>query len=175
MRRLILLRHAKAASHAGGGDSERPLTGRGRTDASRMGRYLASELLIPDMAVVSHAKRTRETLELVLAEMELGVRIPIHVEPRLYNADPLMLIDLLRDTPDRIRTLLLVGHNPGVGDLAQDLVGSGDRYARKRMEDGFPTSALAVIHIAGEDWASVASGRGRLDRFIQQDNLAGGS
>ena len=172
MRRLILLRHAKAANHAGGGDSERPLTGRRRADASRTGRYLASELLIPDMALVSHAKRTRETLELVLAELELGVRIPIHVEPRLYNADPLMLAGLLRDTPERIRTLLLVGHNPGISELAQDLVGSGDRYARKRMEEGFPTSALAVLDFSDDDWSSVASGRGRLDRFVQQDDLA---
>lgn len=173
MRRLILLRHAKAASHAGGGDAERPLTNRGRRDASRVGRALAEEGLLPDTAVVSNAKRTRETLDLVLDE--ISEKIPVHIEARLYHAAPEALIEALHRTPRTIRTLLVVGHNPGLGDLAQALAGFGDRYARARMQAGFPTSAFAVLDFDVESWAEVKTGAGRLDRFIAPDDLASNS
>lgn len=169
MQRLILLRHAKAAAHAGGGDSERPLTGRGHKDATRVGLYLRAQSLLPDMAIVSHARRTRETLDRVLEAT--GDGIPINVEPRLYHADPLILISSIRDVPARTHLLLVVGHNPGLGDLARELVGFGDRYARKRLDDGFPTSSLAVIDFDGDGWTGVDIGKGRLDRFITPEDL----
>lgn len=169
MQRLILLRHAKAATQAGGGDIERPLTSRGRADALRVGRYLQAEHLIADLAVVSAAKRTRETLDLVLGV--LGNRPPVHVEPRLYHADPLILIAQLQQTPPEVRTLLVVGHNPGIAELAQTLAGHGDRFARRRLSDGFPTAALAVLDFDRDSWSDVDFGLARLDRYIVPDDL----
>ena len=169
MHRLILLRHAKAAAHAGGGDSERPLTGRGRKDSTRVGHYLSGEGLIPEMAIVSHAKRTRETLDYVLAET--GDQIPVHIEPRLYHADPAMLMASIREAPAKVRALLIIGHNPGLGDLALELTGYGDRYARKRLDAGFPTGSFAVIDFDVEGWDAIDAGQGRLDRFITPDDV----
>src|SRR3954454_24332411 len=115
MLRLILLRHAKAAPHAGGGDPERPLTQRGRRDAARVGDYLASHGLFPDLAVVSTAKRTRETLDLALETF--GEPCPVYAEPQLYLAEDATLLELMHATPPFVRLMLAVGHNPGFHDF----------------------------------------------------------
>ncbi|MDB5595671.1 MAG: phosphoglycerate mutase [Hyphomicrobiales bacterium] len=169
MRRLILLRHSKAAAQAGGGDFERPLTHRGRKDASRAGRALKEAGLLPDTSVVSNAKRTRETLERVLEEF--GEKTPVHVESRLYNADVGALISALHKTPASVRTLLVVGHNPGIAELAETLAGTGDRYARARLQSSFPTSAFAVLDFDVDSWTEVDIGTGRLDRFVVPEDL----
>ena len=118
MLRLILLRHAKAAPQANGGDAERPLTQRGRRDALRVGEYLAGHGLFPDLALVSTAKRTRETLELALETF--GEPCPVAAEPRLYLAEALMLLDLMRATPTFVQLLLAVGRVPvSLGDVTQ--------------------------------------------------------
>lgn len=170
MRRLILLRHSKAAAQAGGGDTERPLTHRGRKDASRVGLAFKEEGLLPDTSVVSNAKRTRETLERVLEE--IGEKTPVHVDARLYNADVETLIAALHRTPPSIRTLLVVGHNPGIAELAEALAGYGDRYARARLQSAFPTSAFVVLDFDVDSWKDVEIGTGRLDRFVVPGDFA---
>lgn len=169
MRRLLLLRHAEAASHAGGGDRERPLTSRGRLEAARLGKWLASEHIVPDFAASSDARRTRETLELIASESHF--RLPCAVEPRLYDASPPTLLGLMRQARPVVRTLLAVGHNPGFADFASESVGYGDRYALSRMRAGFPPGALAIIDYDADDWSRIAFGEGRLDRFITPDWL----
>jgi phosphohistidine phosphatase len=169
MLRLILLRHAKAAPHAGGGDPERPLTHRGRRDAARVGEYFAGHGLFPDLAVVSTAKRTRETLDLALETF--GEPCPVYAEPRLYLAEAPTLLDLMHATPPFVQLLLAVGHNPGFNDYALMMTGHGDRHARARLEAGFPTAAFAVIDFDAQSWADVQPGSGVLDRFITPDDL----
>lgn len=171
MYRLILLRHGKAAPFAGGGDHERPLLDRGREAAARVGRYLAEEHLIPDFAAVSDALRTRETWDAVAAQFPH--RIPHRLEPRLYEASAASLLDLLRQSPDDMRCMLSIGHNPGFADLALTLIGYGDRYAASRLRAKYPTCAFAILDFDVESWREVGPGTGRLDRFITPKSLGG--
>jgi phosphohistidine phosphatase len=168
MRRLLLLRHAKSDWSKGMLDVERPLARRGTEAAPRMAAYLEDEQLFPDFALVSSARRTRQTWDLV--QPALG-EVAVQFEPRIYEAPAERLLAVLREVDPDIRTLLLIGHNPGMADLAKLLIGHGDRYAFARMTQKFPTTGLAVIDFAVEDWAAVRSGAGRLDRFVTPKSL----
>jgi phosphohistidine phosphatase len=171
MRRLMLLRHAKSAWGEGVADRERPLAKRGREAAPRLGRYLADEQLWPDLVLVSPARRTQETWNLVRAE--LG-EVLARSEPRIYEASAARLLDLVRETDDGVRTLLVIGHNPGLQDLARLTAGQGDRYALARMMQKYPTAGLAVIDFPEPAWRAVAARTGRLDRFVTPKSLGAG-
>lgn len=172
MRRLILLRHTKSDWPDGIADQERPLAVRGRDAAPRIGAYLATEGLIADLVLVSPARRTRETWELVSAQ--LRAMPAVRSEPRLYEAPVARLLSVVREQPAGVHTLMLVGHNPGSEDLARLLIGSGPGEARARMEEKFPTGGLAVIDLPVDDWEEAMPGRGRLDRFITPRALGAG-
>jgi len=168
MRRLMLLRHGKAASPGGTKDIDRPLAPRGREAVPRIAAHLAGEHLFPDLALVSPARRARETWELV--QPALGA-VPARFEPGIYEAPPERLLAIIGKVEPAMHALLLVGHNPGFEDLARLLVGHGDRYAFARMARKYPTAGLAVIDFAIEDWAAVKPGCGRLDRFVTPKSL----
>ena len=172
MRRLLLLRHAKSNRPAGVADRDRPLAARGREAAPVMGRYLADELLLPDLVLISPARRTMETWEMV-APM-LPEKPGTHVEPRVYEAKAERLLHVVREAEPGIRTLLMIGHNPGLEQFASLLTGHGDRYASARMAKKFPTCGLAVLDFAIEDWRDVAPRGGRLDRFVTPASLGEG-
>lgn len=168
MRRLLLLRHAKSDWSKGVLDADRPLASRGRDAAPRMGAYLRDEQLFPDLALVSPARRARETWDLVrpaLGEVEM------RFEPRIYEAPVERLLAVVREVEPAIRTLLMIGHNPGLADMAKRLVGHGDRYAFARLAQKYPTAGLAVIDFATEDWAGMGLGEGRIDRFVTPKSL----
>ena len=169
MLRLILLRHAQAAAHAGGGDSERPLTLAGRAEARLIGHYLAEEQLTPDLAVVSTARRARETLALTLEVAGCAPRIL--EEPRLYLAEPATLLELMRLTPSSVRCLLCVGHNPGFHDYALQMVSPNATEACAQLQDGLPTAGLIVIDFESVRWDDVQVGSGQLERFVTPDDL----
>jgi phosphohistidine phosphatase len=169
MKRLILFRHAKSAYPPGVDDHERPLDARGRRDAPRMGAYLAAEQLLPDLVLVSSAARTRETF--ALAAPALGP-LESREEPRIYEAPAERLLGVVRETPDAVRTLMLVGHNPGLEDLARTLIGFGDRYAFARLQQKYPTAGVAVIDLDAESWGEIVPREGRLDRFVTPKGLA---
>jgi len=168
MRRLMLLRHAKSAWPAGTADLDRPLAPRGREAAPRMGRYLADEGLLPDLALVSPARRAQETWALV---RDAVGGAETRTEPRIYEAPAQRLLDVVQEAPADRRTLLLIGHNPGFEDLSKMLIGHGDRYAFARLSQKYPTAGLAVIDVAVEDWREVAPRGGRLDRFVTPKTL----
>ncbi len=169
--RLILLRHAKSEkAEAGMGDHERRLNARGRDDAPLIGAYMARHGLVPDCAVVSTAARTRETWERVAAA--LAGRPRVIYEDRLYEARPEAMLAVVKESGPAVRTLLLVGHNPGLHELARLLIASGDVEARERLNEGLPTSGLAVIDFAGRDWRKVHPHGGRLERFVSPRSLA---
>jgi phosphohistidine phosphatase len=171
MRRLMLLRHAKSARPPGVADIDRPLAPRGRDAAARMGAYLRDEALVPDVALVSSSRRTRETWDLVAPALD-GVEA--RFEPRIYEAPEARLLAVLREVEPEVRTLLMIGHNPGFEDLAARLVGGGDRSASERLSEKFPTAALAVIDFEADSWAEVAAGAGRLERFVTPKSLGTG-
>ena len=114
MLRLLLVRHAEAAAPASEGDSQRRLTAQGRADAARMGAYFRASGLVFDLALVSPALRARDTLDMILRE--LPQKPACEFEASLYNADVDTLRDLLSQTARFVKTLLIVGHNPGLGE-----------------------------------------------------------
>src|SRR5689334_20311557 len=114
MRRLMLLRHAKSAWPDGVEDHERPLAERGRVAAPLMGRYMAEHGLLPDFAIVSTARRAQETWALVAPA--LGRDTAQRDEARIYEARSEAILEVIRETAAGVRTLLVVGHNPGFQD-----------------------------------------------------------
>jgi len=138
VRTLILLRHGKSDWSGGEPDDLRPLARRGRRQVPEVGRWLAESIGDIDLAVVSPAVRARETWRLAAAE--LAVPPPVRVEDRVYAGSAGSLLAVVRELPDAVATVVLVGHNPGVEDLLASL--TGDWLP-------MPTSAVAVIDLPG--------------------------
>ena len=159
----MLLRHAEAARPEGVGDHDRPLSPHGRRQGAEMGKFLARQEPAPDLVLVSTAQRTQETWALVpdAARHGPGRRD----EPRLYEASLEGLVELIRETPPAVDTLLLVGHNPGFEQLTQSLARTGRPAALSRLQRGYPTAGLAIIDFPMDDWAAAKAGSGYLERF----------
>jgi phosphohistidine phosphatase len=169
--RLLLLRHAKAEKAAPGArDHERALNPRGRSDAPLIGSYIARHALIPDRVLVSTARRTRETFDGVVTAFP--ARSTVSFEERLYDAKAEAILAVIKETPSDAASLLVIGHNPGLHDLAMLLIASGDVEARERLNEGLPTSGLAVIDFAADDWRKLHRRGGRLERFVSPRTLA---
>jgi phosphohistidine phosphatase len=169
MARLLLLRHAKTErAEAGERDRDRKLTVPGRADAAVIGAYLIRHRLLPDLVLTSPAVRAEETLAGVAAEFAKPPRVAR--EERIYNASPDTLIRLIRETRDA-KTPLLVGHNPGMHDVALALIASGDTETRERLAEKLPTSGLVVIDFAFDDWSRLDVNRGRLERFVSPRSI----
>lgn len=171
MRRLLLLRHGKADRHSAGGDRERPLTRRGMDDARRMGEFLRDADVAPDLAVASNARRAKQTLDQVL-EVFPG-HVTHLIENTIYLATVDHLVEILCQTPDRVATLLAVGHNPGFAELACWLAGSGEADEMALMRTKFPTAALAMLDFDTDRWSDVRRGGARLARFVTPGILRG--
>jgi phosphohistidine phosphatase len=165
MRRLMLLRHAKSDwSAPGARDRDRPLSPRGREAAPKMGAYMVRHALVPDLIVASPATRVRETLDQLLPAFKEPPKI--RHDDRLYETGSDALLDVIKETPKAVHSLLLVGHNPALAELASLLMAAGDVEARQRLIEKFPTAALAVIDFPVDDWGKLHPKAGRLDRFV---------
>lgn len=170
MRRLMLLRHAKSDWPEGVADHERPLASRGRDAAPVIGRYMAGQGLLPDLAVVSTARRAQETWKLASANFAM---VPTaRPERRLYDATADDLLAVIRQVDRAVGAVLLVGHNPGLEDLALRLVGASNPVEVARLQRKFPTGALAVLDFDIDSWEQVAEGYGRLERFATPKSMA---
>lgn len=169
MRRLMLLRHAKTESDAPSGrDQDRRLDERGHRDAAGIGGWIAQHPPFPDLVLVSPAVRARQTWELVWAAMKATVP-PLQVEtaPDIYGAEVAQLLHSVRlAAAADPRQLMIVGHNPGLHELALALTGSGDAAARDALGQNLPTSGLVIIDFASDDWTDVSFGRGKLVQFV---------
>ena len=168
MRRLLLMRHAKAVRQPGLADHARPLNERGADDALRIAQWLRAHGLSPDAAMASDSRRTRETLELVNTVFDPPP--PARLDASLYLAEPHEILTAIRAAPPDARRLLLIGHNPGVADLAVALTGRGAPQDVKRLAESFPTSAVAVIAFDAQ-WKDVEELAGRLERFLVARHL----
>jgi phosphohistidine phosphatase len=157
MKRLYVLRHAKSSwDDADLADHDRPLSARGRRAADAIGRHLRAERIEPELVLCSSSTRTRETLARIGLEGE--------IERELYGASAGELIARLRALPGSVESVLVLGHNPGMHDLARALA-DGPR-------DDYPTGALATIDLDVDDWSAIAPGRGRLIDFVRPRELA---
>lgn len=159
----MIVRHAKAAWPDDVADHERPLAGRGRRDAPAVGRWLADLGFVPDVALVSSARRTMQTYEWLAAELP-GAPQPV-VTDEAYAAGAGDLLELLRSMDDDFTRVMLLGHNPGVGTLANILDdGAGAVDGRDLMRLEFPTSATAVLEFEGS-WLALDPAAAHLRAF----------
>ena len=169
MHQLLLLRHAKSSwDDAKLADRERPLNGRGRRAAAGMREAMHRLGLAPDLVLVSPALRTVQTLE----ALEPWDETPLieHVEA-LYLATPPQILAVLRDVPETVRSVLLIGHNPGMHEAARALMAdTPPSEMSRRLGEGYPTGALAEFTIPGP-WLRVGPGSGRLIRFLTPREL----
>lgn len=154
MRTLILQRHAKSDYPPGVPDHQRPLAERGRRDAPAAGRWLAEHAPHPDLALVSTAVRARETWALI--EKSCAAR-DVRWDDRIYEASVAGLLRVISEVGDEVKSLVVVGHNPGLESLAGFLVVRGDADLRRQMGTKFPTSAIAVITSDGT-WGQFPNG-----------------
>jgi phosphohistidine phosphatase len=169
MRRLMLLRHAKTEHDAPSGrDQDRRLDNRGRSDAAEIGGWIGRHPPFADCVLVSHAIRAHQTWEIAWAAMkELVAEPEVELVPDLYGADVSQLLETIHEaSASDPKTLLLVGHNPGMHELALALAGGGDAAGRKALADNLPTSGLAIFDFEIHDWTGVAFRRGRLVQFV---------
>ncbi|RFU22931.1 SixA phosphatase family protein [Geodermatophilus marinus] len=153
-RRLLLVRHAEAASAPV--DADRPLTPRGERQAAAIGSWLAAAGLVPDRVLVSPARRALQTWERAAAALPAGA--PPTVDGRVHDNTVEALLGAVRETGDDVRTLAVVGHNPSVGELVRVLDdGRGDPAARQDAAAGFPTGTVAVLEV-GASFAATGPG-----------------
>ncbi|MDB5693289.1 MAG: histidine phosphatase family protein [Alphaproteobacteria bacterium] len=168
MKILTLLRHAKSGwDDPVRRDFDRPLNPRGRRAARVVGREMRSLGLAFDEILASPARRVVETIEEVASAF--GPIAPDY-DRRIYLASATALTELVRQTGDQVERLLLVGHNPGLEELALFLSGA-DGPLRSEVEVKYPTGTLAEIALPVAHWSEVAEGRGKIARFIRPRDL----
>jgi phosphohistidine phosphatase len=168
-KRLLLFRHAKSAWPDGLEDRERPLASRGQKAAPVIGRYIAAHALTPQLVLVSPAKRTLESWDLVKAV--LGMDVPHAIRRELYEATAGEILAVIRSAPSNIASLMIIGHNPGLHDLVRELDRNGDPVARARVAEKFPTAGLAVLIFDIDRWEDVRPEGGYLDAFTTPKSL----
>jgi phosphohistidine phosphatase len=170
MKTLILMRHAKSAwDDPHQKDHDRPLNGRGRKAAPRMGEWLAGAGYKPDVVLCSTAQRARETLDLVKPSLPDDATIE-HMRA-LYMAAPREMLTEIGKVPSTAEMVMLVGHNPGMGNLAGLLAGSGDTKALGNLHSKFPTAAIAVLGFNVARWTDLAPESGTLLAFQRPRDL----
>ena len=161
-RRLLLVRHAKAAD--GPVDAERPLTDRGTRQATAIGARLEQAGLAPDRVLVSPARRAAQTWG--LASAQLGAAPPPITDERIYDNTVEALLAAIRETADDVRTVAVVGHNPSIGELTHVLDdGEGSPSARRDANAGFPTGAVAVFDLT-TPFGEIEPGTATLSDFV---------
>jgi phosphohistidine phosphatase len=163
---LYLLRHAKSSwDDPALADRERPLAPRGRRDAKRVAKHLRRTGDEPELVLCSSAARTRETLELVRPAL---VGATVMVEEELYGASSDELLARIRLVPDAVVSVMVIGHNPGLHELALALASAGDE--RDRLEAKFPTAALATLALA-KRWSQLAPKDATLAAYVVPKQL----
>ena len=166
MLNLMLLRHAKSSwAETGQADLDRPLNERGKRSAAAVGRYMASNGLVPQLVLCSPAQAGQGNLGLAAGELTASPEVLVAAE--IYDfGDGKALMECLRHKAGAAQSILLVGHNPSIAGLAQTLIGTGSGKLRERLEEKYPTAALAVISFDLANWGSLAAGSGTLLRFV---------
>jgi phosphohistidine phosphatase len=169
---LALLRHAKSSwSDPAALDRERGLAARGLADAPLMGKAMAERGIEPDLVLCSSARRTRDTLGLVLPALRVEPKVVY--EDALYHATPEEMLDILHAIQPGANRVMLVGHNPEIQSFALDLVGSGSKNYQERLRSKYPTTALAVINFNAGLWKSIAVNSGSLSLFLTPKDVRG--
>lgn len=170
LKTLYLLRHAKSSWRDPDlDDYDRPLNKRGKRAAKAMRRFIESAGIQPDLVLCSGAKRARDTLAKV--GPALHDRVKVNIEKRLHEISYEMLLRRLGLVDAKVGSLMVIGHNPVLHELAMDLVGSGDPMLIKRLEANLPTGALAVLEVPIERWRELRPDVARLMSLVLPRDL----
>ena len=170
MKRLTLLRHAKSSwDDAVARDFDRPLNAKGHRAGRTVGQEMRRLGLRFDAVIASPAARVMETLEEVAAGF--GAPLSPAFDQTVYLASREALLDLVRAVDDRVASLLLVGHSPGLERLALHLAGVKDKALRKSVEEKYPTGALIELSLPVDRWQDVEDGEGTMTRFVRPRDL----
>lgn len=174
MKTLMLLRHAKSDwNDAALDDFDRTLAPRGRKATPRVAGWMTAHRTLPDRALVSAAVRTVQTWQLLCET--LGREISSDIRKDLYLASAGTLLAAIEETQETVRTLMVVGHNPGMEVLANMLAGPGsDEGEILRMAGGFPTAGLAVFSLPGDAWNTLSGDGAVLQAFVRPRELREG-
>lgn len=168
VKRVYLLRHAKSSwEDRSLADRDRPLAGRGRRAARAIADHLGAEGIRPELVLCSPARRARETLERV--EGALGDEVEVVFEEVLHGASEARLLARLRALPPEVGSVLVIGHNPGLEQLALALASEGAELAR--MREKYPTAALATIDVPADRWNALERGGGELVAYVRPRDL----
>lgn len=171
MRTIYLLRHAKSGwGDPGLADFDRPLAPRGKKALRIMGDYLFAQGISPDYIYCSTALRTRETLDAI--QTRLDDKVIIQMTSSMYLAEPQVLLDLIKNTADEMQTLMLIGHNPGIHELACALASNTDDAALARLKTKYPTAGLTTLETQAAQWREVAPDCCQLRGFVVPRDLA---
>jgi phosphohistidine phosphatase len=171
MKHLFLLRHAKSSwDDPTLADHDRPLAPRGRRAAKVMAEHLERKRIAPELVLCSPARRTRETLARI--ERGLGGKTDVRIDSELYAVSAAALLEVLHEVPDEVESVMLIGHNPGIQDLALSLARAGSEVSRVRSK--FPTAALATLQFNG-GWHELAPGRAELVSFVKPKEVSRGA
>lgn len=164
---LYLLRHAEASpARASTDDHERPLTGRGRAEARSCGEWLRGRNLRPGRVYCSTSLRTRQTLEEIGEGYGVDFpEIPREFLPEIYHASPEALLALIHDLPEEAHSAVIIGHNPGLYQLAANLAGEGEDACLDALAQGFPTGGAAALRLNIPQWQDIRPGGGCLIAF----------
>ena len=168
-KRLLILRHAEAAPASAGDDFARPLTARGQADARTLGVAMARRMPAPASSVVSPARRAVETFDAVIAGT--GWAVTPRFEPALYEATPELVLAIVVAAAEPAESVLVVGHNPTLAELATACARRGDPRALARLRRQFPAPCLAALVFEAPTWDAVDPTSGRLDCFLTLDAL----
>jgi phosphohistidine phosphatase len=167
MRALHLLRHAKSSwDDPSLADADRPLAPRGRRAAKKVGAYLRSARIEPALVLCSPSQRTRQTLELIRPHA-----VETRFDRALYGAGPDELCAVLRSVRGEVPSVLVIGHNPGLQQLAVLLAGAGDERQIARMTAKMPTAALASFDLNIGRWDDLRQGDGTLVGYVVPKEL----
>lgn len=168
VRTVMLLRHGKSSwSDPALADIDRPLAPRGERAARKIARYLRQKKVRPALVLCSPSLRTRQTLAAI--EPSLGQRCSVELEPQLYAASERELLERLQALPDSIKSVMIIGHNPGLQDLALALASQG--ADRPQLEAKFPTGALATLVVRNKSWAALRRGDAELVDYVVPRHL----
>jgi phosphohistidine phosphatase len=171
MKRLYLLRHAKSSwDDPTLADSDRPLAPRGRRAAKVMAGHLRRKGISPELVLCSPSRRTRQTLKRITPS--LPKKADVQIEPALYAASVATLLEELHEVPDEVDSLMLIGHNPGIQDLALSLARASSESPRVRSK--FPTAALATLELDAT-WRELVPGSAELVSFVTPKELSRGN
>jgi phosphohistidine phosphatase len=167
------LRHAEAEAGDARSDRERSLTPPGESGAKRIGAWLGLRPPPPQAVLCSPALRTRQTLEAI--RPALSGRPTLELDDDLYLASGSRLFERVRSQAPQIASVLIVGHVPGVADLAETLVASGDPEASERLRRGYPPAGLCQLEAPIEDWRDLSLRGARLVAFVTPQDLDEGA